>query len=75
MNKFQALNNMCKNCQELMNEIKVPIRENEISNGNCGHRLCPYRHIDNDYCEEYKTLERALKELDAYKESDECDYD
>ena len=61
MDKYEeALKNICANCEKQINETKIPIRENEISNANCGHQLCPYRHIDNSYCEDIKTLQHLI---------------
>lgn len=69
IDRFQeSLDNLCKNCQSLMSQISVPIREDEISNANCGHQLCPFRHIDNSYCEDYMTLQELINNYSIMEE-------
>jgi len=44
---IELLNNMCKHCESMINK--------------CG-KLCPYRSIDNDYCDEYEKLKGAIEQ-------------
>ena len=44
---IELLNNMCKHCECLLNS--------------CG-KLCAYRSIDNDYCDEYEKLKGAIEQ-------------
>lgn len=48
-----ALKAMCEHCEKLMMEIP--------SKGDLPHRECPFRHISNDYCDEYETIKKALE--------------
>lgn len=53
MTALKALELMCERCHR---EIQA-----QPSKGNLPHKECPFRHISNDYCEEYETVRKALE--------------
>lgn len=62
MNKYQeVLDNLCKHCQELMSQIPVETKKGESYDiHHCGHVMCPWRTISNDYCDDYMTLKELV---------------
>lgn len=54
MTALKALELMCERCHR---EIQA-----QPSKGNLPHKECPFRHISNDYCEEYETVRKALED-------------
>lgn len=61
-NRFQeALNNVCKNCEKLINSIPVETKPNETYDiHHCGYQMCPFRTISNDYCKEIEILQELV---------------
>ena len=53
MNSKEALKNMCNHCE------KLSIRDGFIG--------CPYKHISNDYCVEFKAIKKDLEVLEILK--------
>lgn len=74
MNSQEALKSLCKNCQEQMSQIPTQEHEDSIEIHSCGHQMCPFRTISNDYCEEYDTL-KELVDKDTPKKVVETFYD
>lgn len=64
MTNQEALKEMCINCQKLMAEIPTKEDKDSIEIHSCGHQMCPWRVISNDYCEEYETLKKAIDRLE-----------
>lgn len=52
MTPKEALKAMCEDCQRAI--------QAQPSKGDLPHRECPFRHISNDYCEEYDIVKEAL---------------
>lgn len=56
MTPKQALNAICDKCHHAI--------QSTPSKGDFPHKECPFRHISNDYCEEYETIKEALNRLE-----------
>ncbi len=59
MTSKEALKSLCEQCHRNI--------QAQPSKGYLPHKECPYRHISNDYCEEYETILLALNELERIK--------
>lgn len=59
MTPKEALKSMCEECHRNI--------QAQPSKGYFPHKECPFRHISNDYCEEYDIIKEALEELDSTK--------
>lgn len=55
MTPKEALKAICEHCHK---QIQA-----QPSKGDLPHKECPFRHISNDYCEEYDTIKEALEVL------------
>lgn len=56
MNAKEALEAMCEHCHKII--------QSQPSKGDLPHQECPFRHISNDYCEEYETVLKALEAVE-----------
>lgn len=56
MTPKKALKAMCENCHRNI--------QAQPSKGDLPHKECPFRHISNDYCEEYDIVKEALDEAE-----------
>lgn len=59
MTPKEALKAMCECCHRNI--------QAQPSKGDLPHKECPFRHISNDYCDEYDIVKEALDELDSTK--------
>ena len=50
MNAKEALEAMCERCHKNI--------QSQPSKEDLPHKECPFRHISNDYCEEYETVRK-----------------
>lgn len=57
MTAKEALEAMCERCHKNI--------QSQPSKGDFPHRECPFRHISNDYCEEYETVRKALEDSES----------
>lgn len=53
MTPIEALYAMCKHCEREINA--------QPSKGNLPFKQCPFRHISDDYCEEFDTILEELR--------------
>ena len=60
----KSLDNMCEHCQKLMSQIPSKAKNGDIHHS--GHIMCPFRVIDNEYCEDYMSY-NDLKAEYEYK--------
>lgn len=60
LSPLKALKDLCENCHKHI--------QSQPSKGYLPFKECPYRHISNDYCEEYEAVEKSLKALEIIKE-------
>lgn len=75
MNEFEkALKKMCEHCESLTHKIPTKVNEDSIEIHECGHQMCPYRTISNDYCEEYDTLQELIKRMNFVDKVQTPDY-
>lgn len=58
--ELKALESMCEFCHK---QIMA-----QPSKGTLPHKMCPFRHISGDYCEEYDIIKKALEDIDYIKD-------
>lgn len=63
---LEALNKLCEYCHSCIQRIP--------SKGDRPFKECPFRHISNDYCEEYETIKKELKVLETFKHALTIEY-
>lgn len=56
---LEALKAMCETCHRNI--------QAQPSKGMLPHKECPWRHISNDYCEEYEVVRKNLMLLELLK--------
>ena len=56
---LDELKAMCERCHRHIQE--------QPSKGMLPHKECPWRHISNDYCDEYETVRKNLMALEIIK--------
>ena len=61
MKGLKALKNLCETCYTHIQE--------QPSKGDLPHKECPFRHISNDYCGAYESIEKELKALQRIKKA------
>ena len=59
LSPLKALKDLCENCHKHI--------QSQPSKGYLPYKECPWRHISNDYCEEYETVKKSLKALEIIK--------
>lgn len=52
---IQALNRLCEECHKHIQSLS--------SKGSLPHKECPWRHISNDYCEDYEIIKTELLKI------------
>lgn len=61
----QALIDLCKNCERTIAEVPTSEHLDSIEIHSCGHQMCPFRVIDNSYCDEFIKVKKALDDYDT----------